>query len=92
VSHEDRRHAQFALHVADGASQLLADLGVERAERLVHQQHLRSMRESPRHRHALLLSTGELGRQPVVHALQRHELQQFAAPLAALGRRHATHA
>ena len=70
---------------ADGAAQLLADLGVERAEGLVEQQHLGLVRQRARDRDALLLAAGELGRQALVHALERDELQQLLAPGHALG-------
>ena len=41
---------------------LLAELQVERAQRLVEQQHLRLVDERPRQRHALRLAAGELRR------------------------------
>ena len=44
------------------APQLLPHLGVERAERLVEQQHLRLDRERARQRDALPLAAGELRR------------------------------
>ena len=58
VSHHDRRDADRALDLADRAAQLVADLRVQRAERLVEQQHARLMRERTRYRHALLLAAG----------------------------------
>ena len=73
VRDEDRRDAELALDLADRAPQFLADLGIERTEGLVHQQHLRLVRQCARHRDALLLAARELGRQAVVHALERHE-------------------
>ena len=79
---QDRRHVQFALDLADGPAQLLADLGVERAERLVHQQHLGPVRERPCDGNALLLAARELGGKPVVHALEGDELEQFLAARA----------
>ncbi len=78
---QDGGDAELALHLADGAAQLLADLGVERAEGLIEQQHLGLVRQRARHRDALLLAAGQLRRQPVVHALQRHQPQQLLAPL-----------
>ena len=77
VRDEDRRDAELALDLADRAAQFLADLGVERTERLVHQQHLRPVRERPRDRDALLLTARELRRQTVVHAFERDEPQQL---------------
>ena len=46
--------------VPDGAPQLDADLGVERAERLVEQQHLGLVGQRPGQRHPLLLAAREL--------------------------------
>ena len=45
---------------ADLVAQRHADLGVERGERLVEEQHLRPDRERAGERHALLLAAGEL--------------------------------
>ena len=73
----------------DGAPQFLADLGVERAERLVEQEHFRPVRERAGDGDALLLAAGKLGRQALVHALERDELQQLCAPRHALGTAHA---
>ena len=84
VRDEDRRDAELALDLADGPPQFLADLGVERAEGLVHQQHLRPVRQRARHGDALLLAARELRRQAVVHALERDQPQQLLAARAAL--------
>ena len=86
VGDEDRGDAQLALDPAHGAPQLLADAGVERAERLVQQQHLRPVRQRARQRDALLLAARELRRQALVHAVERDELQQLLAPRAPLRR------
>jgi hypothetical protein len=83
--------AELALHAADGPAQLLADLGVQRAEGLIEQQHLRLVRQRARHGDALLLAAGELRGQALVHAFERHELQQFLATLAPVGGLHAAH-
>ena len=77
VRDEDGRDAELLLDLADRAPQFLADLGVERAERLVEQQHLGPVGERARDRDALLLAARELGRQALVHALERDELQQL---------------
>ena len=45
---------------AQPGPQILANLGVQRTERLVEQQHLRIDRERARQRHALTLPAGEL--------------------------------
>ena len=82
---EDGRDAELLLDLADGAAQLLADLGVERAERLVEQEHFGPVRECAGDRDALLLAARELGRQALVHALERDELQELRAAGHALG-------
>ena len=65
VGDEDGGDAEVALHAPDGLAQLDADLGVERAERLVEQQHRRAIRERARDRDALALAARELrGRRP----------------------------
>ena len=89
---QHRGDAELALHLADGAAQLLADLGVERAEGLIEQQHLGLVRQGARHRHALLLAAGQLRRQPLVHALERHQPQQLLAACAAHLAAHVAHA
>src|SRR5947209_4308665 len=55
----------------------LAQLEVKRAERLVEQQHGRSVDERPGHRHALLLAAGQLGREPVDELGEAHERQRL---------------
>ena len=82
VRHEHRRDSDGALDLADRAPQLLADLRVERAERLVEQQHARLVRQRACERDALLLAARELARQAVVVAFERDELQQLRAPAA----------
>ena len=55
------RDADLALHGAQLQLEVLAQLGVEGAERLVEQQHLRAQHECPRQGDALLLAAGQLG-------------------------------
>ena len=86
VCDEDGGDLQFALDFADGAAQALADLRVQCAERLVHQQDFRPVRERSRHGDTLLLAARKLRRETVVHALQGHELEQFLASRASLAR------
>ena len=50
------------------------------------------MRKCACERDALLLPSRELARQPLVVALQRHELQQLGAPAAPVGAPHAARA
>ena len=61
---------QLALH-------LLAQLQVERAERLVEQQHLRLADQRARQRHALALAARQLRRPALADVRQPHQLQQL---------------
>ena len=54
---------------------------VERAERLVEEEHLRLGRERAREAHALALTAGELRRIAVAEALELHEVQQLVDAL-----------
>ena len=73
------------------ALQGLARLRVERAERLVHQQHLRIDRERARDADALLHAAGELIRPPAAGVLQADEIEIALRGLAQLGAAHALH-
>ena len=55
---------------------LAAQLEVERAERLVEQQHLRVVDQGPGQRDALLLPAGELGRLARGEGRQLHQLER----------------
>src|SRR3546814_17243097 len=68
VCSSDLQALQLDLH-------LLAQLEVERRERLVEQQHLGLAGERARQRHALLLSAGELPRPAMGVALQLNQRQ-----------------
>ncbi len=89
MGHQDGRDAQFALHLADGSPQLFANLGVEGAERFVQQQNFRLVRQGAGDGNALLLASGQLRRQAIIHAFQRHEAQQLLAALATSSGSHA---
>jgi hypothetical protein len=60
VGDEDAGDVDLVVQPPQPAPQLLAHLGVERAERLVEQQHLRLDRQRAGQRHALALAAGEL--------------------------------
>ena len=87
VRHHDRRDAQRRLQVLDLGAQFLADLGVERRQRLVQQQHGRLGRQRARQRDALLLSAGQLVRILFRLVAQMHERQHLvdARPIASFG-------
>jgi len=59
VRHVDERRPHLAVNALDLRLQPLAQLLVERAERLVHQQHAGLVDERAREGHALLLAAGE---------------------------------
>ena len=74
---EDAGDVQLVVQPAQPAAQLLAHLGVERAERLVQQQHLRLDRQRAGQRDALALAAGELVRIAVGEPVELHQLQQL---------------
>ena len=63
----------------------LAQPLVERAERLVHQQHRRLEHDGPGQRHPLLLTARELARVAGLEALQAHEVERGGDPAPDLG-------
>ena len=70
---------------AQPGAQVLADLGVERAEGLVEEQHLRLHGERPGQGHALALAAGELGGEAAGEAVELDQLQQLVDPVGDLG-------
>ena len=87
VGDEDRRHVLLLVQAAQPDAQLLAHGRVERAERLVEQQHAGLDRERAGERHALALATGELRGIALGEAAQLHEREQLLDTLADLGLR-----
>ena len=81
VGDVDGRDAQLLLDRADFSAQRHADLGVERRERLVEQQHLRADRQRAGQRHALLLAAGELIRVAVAQPRHVDQLQHLVHAL-----------
>jgi hypothetical protein len=73
-------------------AQLCAHLGVQRAERLVEQQHARLDGERTRQRHALTLAAAELRRVPVRVAGQPDDREQLLHARVYLGLRPLAHA
>src|SRR5262249_37711234 len=65
--------------------EFLAHLGIERAERLIEQEHDRFDGKGPRQRHALALAARELGRIALDQALDLHELEQLMNALGDIG-------
>ena len=80
VGDEQARHAELAVQLVEPAAQVLAHARVERAERLVEQQHLRPRRERACQRDALALPAGELVRVALAEVRELHELEQLVDP------------
>ena len=72
----DERDAHLALHPLQLELQLLAELEVQRAQRLVEQQHLGLVDQGPGQRHALALAAGKLGRFAAAEPGQADHLQR----------------
>ena len=85
VGDEDGGVAGGVVDFAQPAAQLAADLRVERAERLVEQQHLGLDRHGAGERDALALAAGELRRIALLQAGELHEVEQFGGAAADLG-------
>ena len=83
---EDEGDAEIALQGLELDLHLLAQLEIERAQRLVEQQHLRLVDQRAGKRHALALAAGKLRGPPCVEALERDQIQRLAR-LALRGRR-----
>jgi hypothetical protein len=77
MRHVKHRDAQTLLQLLDLDLQLLAQLFVERAERLIHQQHGRLENNRARNRDALLLATRQLARHALAVVLELHQRQCF---------------
>ena len=77
VSHEDRRHVHHVVEPAEPFAQLRADTGVECAERLVEEEHLRLGRERAGQAHPLALAAGELGGIAMPEVLELDEVQEL---------------
>lgn len=88
---EQRCHPQPPLDIADFRTQILADLGVERAERFVQQQQLRLNGKRAGQGDPLLLSAGQRLRIDITLVFQINHCQQFAAPQAPRRRRRPLH-
>ena len=74
----EERDADLALDALQLHLHLLAQLQVERAERLVEQEHGGPVDERARQRHALLLPARQLARRRLLAAGQLHQLERLA--------------
>ena len=87
VGDEDAGQADLVVQPPQPAAQLLPHFRVERAERLVEQQHRRLDRQRARQRHALALPARQLRRQPVREEVELHERSSSLTRRANLLRR-----
>ena len=77
VGDEQAGHAELAVELVEPTPEVLADLRVEGAERLVEQEHLGPGRQRARQRHPLPLSSRELLRVPVGEPRHLDELEEL---------------
>ena len=75
VRHIDKGHAQLAVQGFELDLHMLAQLLVQRAQRLVHQHQLRVKHHGARQRHALLLAARHLAGVAPAHGAHLHHLQ-----------------
>ena len=84
VRDEHERDAQALLQALEFRLHFFAQLEVERAERLVEQQHLRAVDQGAGQCHALTLATGELVRPTRAELAESHEVEHGGGLLRAL--------
>ncbi len=89
VGHDDEGRAELVLQVRQLELRVLAQLLVERRERLVEQQQLRALDQRARERDALLLAARELVGLALRERPELHQRQHLRDALADLRRRHA---
>ena len=80
VGDEDGGDVHLVVQASQPVAQLLADLRVERAERLVEQHDLWLDGERASQRHALTLPTRQLRGIPIGELAEMHEREQFVDP------------
>ena len=85
VGHVDERDPDLDLDALELDLEPLAELEVERPERLVEEEHVRPVHERPGERDALLLAARQLVRLATRVALEMDELQGLADPSLDLG-------
>jgi hypothetical protein len=92
VGDHDEGDAEPVLQVGEFKAQLLAQLGIERRERLVEEEDTRPLGDCAGERHALALPAGKLIRHPGLKAVELHLRQGLVHAGTALGGRQAVHA
>ncbi len=91
VGDEDEGDADIPLQRQQLDLELLAELEIERAQRLVEQQHAAVVDERPGERHALLLAARELRRLAVGEGGDLHHRQRLVDPGGDLRSGHLLH-
>ena len=85
VGDEHERDAHFALQGLELLLHLLAQLEVQRPQRLIQQQHLGLVDQRTGQRHSLLLAAGELVGPALLHPGQAHHPYGLGHPLRQFG-------
>ena len=85
---DDEGDAGAVLDAGELELGVLAQLLVERGERLVEEQQLRRLGERAGEGDALALAAGDLVRLAAAEAAELHEVEHLADPVAALGGGH----
>ena len=91
MRHVDERDAEPALQALELDLHFFAQLQIERAERLVEQQHLGLIDERARQRDALTLPARQLRGTALALRTELHEIEHFARALRARRGIHAAH-
>ncbi len=78
VGDEQEGNAHLRLNALELDLHLLAQLEIERAQRLIEQQQLGTIHQRPRQRHALLLPAGKLAGPTCFMPGERHEFEHLA--------------
>ena len=92
MRHVDEGDADRLLQSLQLALHLLAQLEIERAQRLVEQQHGRVIDQGPGQRDPLLLATGQLPRTPFLVPCQSHQRKRVCHAIGDLRASSALHA
>ena len=85
VGDVDGRHAEPLVQPRELRPHRDAQLGVEVAQRLVHQERLRLAHDRAAHGHALALAAGELARLAVHHLVEAEDARHVVHPRGDLG-------
>jgi hypothetical protein len=84
MGHMHEADAEIALQALQFTAHMFAQERIKRRKRLVEQKNLRPRDEGARQRHALLLTAGQLRRQPIGKVAHPDELQELARAPAPL--------